>query len=121
MVSNLWWVKNNHVFKDNIIPPKVIAGITLSMVEEFKSKMKVKNPIKPALSDIDYEIPWGLFDRAFQGHLLMCGVRVVLHISQKHYVHIWHAPGAGTNNRDEFVALWTLLEAAIKKMSGNFQ
>lgn len=57
----------------------------------------------------------GFLDGACQGHPPVCGVGVVLHLKQNHYVHIQYAPGAGTNNRAEFIALWTLSEAAVKK------
>jgi ribonuclease HI len=57
----------------------------------------------------------GFIDRACQGHRPVYGVGVVLFLNQKHYLHIIYAPGIGTNNRAEFIALWTLLETAIKK------
>ena len=45
----------------------------------------------------------------------MCGLGVVLFINNNHYIHISYAPGLGTNNREEFIALWTLIERAKKK------
>jgi ribonuclease HI len=40
---------------------------------------------------------------------------VVLYISSTHYIHIRYSPGGGTNNREELIAPWTLLEVAKKK------
>jgi len=65
--------------------------------------------------ELEFEVPWSFFDEAYQGHPLVCGVGVVVHLKQNHYLHIIYAPSIGTNNRAEFIALWTLLETAIKK------
>lgn len=58
------------------------------MVEEYKVEVKSKNPKKPIMQAIDYDIPWGFFDGACQGLPLVCGVGVVLFMSQNHYIHI---------------------------------
>jgi ribonuclease HI len=50
-----------------------------------------------------------------KGHLPNCGVGVVLFINQNHYIYIRYAPGGGTNNRAELIALWTLLETTKQK------
>jgi len=65
--------------------------------------------------ELDFEIPWGFFDGMCQGHPSSYGVGVVLYINHSHYIHIWYAPGVGTNNRAKFTTLWILLEAVIKK------
>jgi ribonuclease HI len=91
------------------------------MAKYFKSEMKTKNPRLLVMSHLDFEIPWGFFDGAFQGHPPMCGVGVVLHLKKNHYIHIRYAPSSGTNNRVEFIALWTLLEAGIKKVVRKLQ
>jgi ribonuclease HI len=45
----------------------------------------------------------------------MCGVGVELYINDNHYMFIKYALGIETDNRFEFIALWTLLETTIKK------
>jgi ribonuclease HI len=45
----------------------------------------------------------------------MCGVGVMLFIKHNHYIFIRYALGSGSNNREEFIALWTLLETTKKK------
>jgi len=67
------------------------------------------------MSSLDYEIPWGLFDGACEGHPLVFGVGVIFHLRKNHYIHICYVLGSSTNNRVEFISLWTLLEATIKK------
>jgi hypothetical protein len=44
LVSNMWWARNNAIFKDKHIPHEVIAGVTLSQAEESKVVLKSKNP-----------------------------------------------------------------------------
>lgn len=80
--------------------------------------LKPKNLRLLSMPDLDYEIPWGFFDGASQGHPPYCGVGVVLFVSQNHFIHIRYSPDRGTNNRAELIALWTLLEAASKKGTG---
>jgi hypothetical protein len=36
-------------------------------------------------------------------------------MKQNHYFHIKYAPGRGTNNREKFIALWSLFEATLRK------
>jgi ribonuclease HI len=36
-------------------------------------------------------------------------------INQNHYIYIRYAPGQGSNNRAELIALWTLLETTKQK------
>jgi ribonuclease HI len=67
------------------------------------------------MSKLVYEVPWGFFNDACQGHPPMFNVGMVLFMNQNHYVHICCAPGTETNNKAEFKALWMLLETAIKK------
>jgi hypothetical protein len=55
--------------------------------------------------EIDYEIPWGFFNRACQGHPLVCGPGVVLFLNHSHYLHVRYAPGVGIKDRVEFIAL----------------
>jgi ribonuclease HI len=58
---------------------------------------------------------WGYFDGASQGHPPSIGVGVVLFLNQNHYINIRYAPGGGSNNKDELIALWTLLETTKQK------
>jgi ribonuclease HI len=67
------------------------------------------------MSSIDYEVLLIYFHGACQGHPPICRVGVILYVNHNHYIFIRYAPGAGTNNITEFIALWTLLEAANKK------
>jgi ribonuclease HI len=110
MISNIWWARNNVVFKDKLVPPEVTMTISLSQAKEFKAKIrasKTRTMIPPL---IDYTIPWGFFNGASQGHPPTYGVGVVLYISHSHYIHIRYMPGGRTNNREKLIALWTLLE-----------
>jgi ribonuclease HI len=69
----------------------------------------------PILPTLDYDIPWGYFDGASQGHPPSCRVGVVMFINQNHYIYIRYAPGQGSNNRAELIAMWTLLEMTKQK------
>jgi ribonuclease HI len=115
MISNIWWARNSVVFKDKTVPPEMIAAISISQDEEFKTKLRTSKHCFIVPPPIDYTIPWGFFDWASQGHPPSCGVGVVLFISHSHYIHIGYAPGGGTNNRAELIALWTLLETTKEK------
>jgi ribonuclease HI len=119
--SNIWWARNNAVFNDKFMPPEVTTNITLNQAVEFREDPKALKTRLPVLPTIDYEVPWGYFDGASQGHPPMCGVGVVLYIKQNHYIHIRYAPGTRSNNRAEFIALWTLLETTIKKDARKLQ
>lgn len=88
MISNIWWARNSAIFKDKDVPPEVTRALTLSQAVEFREDLKGKEPRIPIPPSIDFEIPWGYFDRANQGHLLKCGVGVVLFLNQNHYIHI---------------------------------
>jgi ribonuclease HI len=67
------------------------------------------------MPEINQEISWGFFDGTSQGHPPQCGMGVVPFLKQNHFIHLRYAPGRGTNTRAEFIALWSLLEIAIKK------
>jgi hypothetical protein len=100
MVSNIWWARNNVIFKDRFIPPEKTTSLTLNMAEEFKEALKPQKSCCPLPPDIDYSIPWGYFDGASQGVPPRCGVGVVLYINHSHYIHIRYSPGGGTNNKE---------------------
>jgi ribonuclease HI len=115
LVSNIWWARNNAIFKDNIVPPDITVTITINMASEYKEDPTTQKKICPIPPTIDPSYPWGFFDGACQGHPPRCGVGVVMYLSSTHYIHIRYAPGGGTNSRAELTALWTLLEAAKEK------
>jgi ribonuclease HI len=50
-----------------------------------------------------------------RGNPPMCGVVIVLYINHNPYIFIRYDPGAGSNNRVEYIALWTVVEVAKKK------
>jgi hypothetical protein len=97
--------------------PEVTVAITLGQAEEFKVDPKVPKPRLLVMPSLDLGILWGFFDGAAQGHPSKCSVGVVLFIIQTHYIHIRYAPRRGTNNKDEMIALWTLLETTKQKKS----
>jgi hypothetical protein len=115
MISNIWWACNSTIFKDKWVSPEITTALTLSQATEFKEDPKGQKLCNPILPSLDYEIPWGYFDGASQGHPPSCGVGVVLYINQNHYIYIRYAPGGGKNNKVELIALWTLLETSKKK------
>jgi hypothetical protein len=110
-ITNLWWAHNTSIFKDKYIPPEITTNITLNLAEEFKEK----NPCILVMPSINYEVPWGYFDVMCQGHPPSCGVGAVLYINNNNYIYIRYAPRTGTNNRAEFITLWTLPKTTIKK------
>jgi ribonuclease HI len=73
---------------------------------------KNKNSVMP---HIDYDILWGFFDGASQGDPPRCGVGGFFFLNQSHYFHIHYALGRGTNTKEEFSILWTLLLFSLKK------
>jgi len=77
LVNNLWWERKSNIFKDKYIFPKVTVGIVLNLSNEFMTYLKVKDPRLPSMSDLDFNIPWGLFDSACHSHPRICGVGVV--------------------------------------------
>jgi hypothetical protein len=81
------------------MPLEVMMNLTLNQEVEFRENMKAIKLCILVIPSIDYEVPWGYFDGAIQGHPPMCGVRVVLFIKQNHYIHIRYAPGIGNNNK----------------------
>jgi hypothetical protein len=42
------------------------------MAEDFKDEVKTKKPRIQVMSPLDFEIPWGFFDGACQGHPPVC-------------------------------------------------
>jgi hypothetical protein len=117
LVSSIWWDRNSSIFRDTAIPPEITADIVLRLSNEFMMDLKVKGPRLPTMPEVDFEVPWGFFDGACQGHPHVCGVGIVLYLSHNYYRHIRYAPKNGTNNRDEFSALRTLLEISVMKKS----
>jgi ribonuclease HI len=115
MITNIWWERNNVVFKDKTVSPEVTTTLSLTQAEEFKTEPRSRKQRFIVPPPIDYTIPWGYFDGASQGHPPACGVRVVLFIIHSHYIHIRYSPGGRTNNRAELIALWTLLETTKEK------
>jgi hypothetical protein len=115
MIYNIWWAYNNVIFNENLVLPKVTKTLTLHQVVEFKENPRGQKMHNLVLPSLDYEISMGYFDGASQGHPPKCGVGVVLLINQNHYIYIRYAPGGGTNNRVELIALWTLLETTKQK------
>jgi len=97
------------------MPPEVTMNLTINQEVEFRENMKVINPCILVIPSIYYEVPCRYFDNTIQGHPPMCGFRVVLFIKQNHYIHIRYALGIRNNNKDEFIALWKLLETTMKK------
>jgi hypothetical protein len=62
MISNIWWARNSVVFKDKTVPPEVIAAISISQAEEFKTELRTSKHCFIVPPPIDYTIPWGFFD-----------------------------------------------------------
>jgi hypothetical protein len=121
MISNIWWARNNVVFKDTLVPHEVTVTISLSQAKEFKAELRASKTRTVIPPPIDYTIPWGFFDGSSQGHPPNCGVGVVLYISHNHYIHIIYVSRGRTNNRVELIARWTLLETAKEKNFPNLQ
>jgi hypothetical protein len=92
------------------VSPGITIALTLSQASEFKEDPKSIKQRIPILPSLDYEIPWGYFYGVSQGHPPSCGVGVVLYINQSHYIYIIYDPSGGSNNKDEFISLWALLE-----------
>jgi ribonuclease HI len=89
--------------------------ITLNHAINFKEDPQAYKQCTPILPTLDYDIPWGYFDGVSQGHPPSCRVGVVMFINQNHYIYIRYAPGQGSNNKAELIAMWTLLETTKKK------
>jgi ribonuclease HI len=121
LINNLWWVRNTNIFKEKLVPPKVTAALTIGQTMEFLNKPKETVPHFSMLQKLDFGIPWGYFDGASQGHPPRCGVGVVLYIIHNHYIFIRYVLGQGSNNRAEFIALWTLLETTKEKNVSKLQ
>jgi hypothetical protein len=51
----------------------------------------------------------------------MCIVGVVLYINKNHYIFIKYVLGVGTNNRVEFIFIWTLFETTTKKILKSYK
>jgi len=84
MISNIWWARNSSIFKDKSVPPKVTVTLTLSMEEEFKEDLREQKTQTLIPPPIDYVVPWGYFDGAYQGHPPKCGVGPILFINHNH-------------------------------------
>jgi hypothetical protein len=104
-----------HIFKNEEVPHEVLVDHIIKISKEFKLDPNEKKTRLLIMPELNQEIPWGFFVGASKGHPLRCGIGVVLFIIQNHFLHLRYAPGRGTNNRAEFITLWTLLEIAIKK------
>jgi hypothetical protein len=85
------------------------------MSKEFMTDLKIKYPRFHVMPELDFGIPWGFFDGVCQGNPPICGVGEVLYLKQNHYIQVRYAPWKGTNNKEEFISLCTLLEATSKK------
>ena len=60
--------------------------MVVKLCMEFIASPKQKNGRTLMMLALDYEIPWGYFDKASQGHSLVYGI-VVLHLSHSHIMH----------------------------------
>jgi len=79
------------------------------MGNDNTGELKMKELPVLSMPTLDFEIPCEFFYGASKGYLLTCGVNVVLHLNQNHYVHIHYALGDGTNKTIGFISLWTIL------------
>jgi ribonuclease HI len=65
--------------------------------------------------ELDFEIPWDFFDGEFQWNPSVYIMGVLLLIKKTRCIYIKYSPGFVTNNKEEFVVLWSLLEATKEK------
>jgi ribonuclease HI len=121
MISNIWWERNNVVFKDKFVPPEVSAAISISQEEEFKTELRESKSRIVIPPPIDYTIPWGFFrwGQSRTPSFLRSGGGFV-HQSQPLYSHQICARGKN-KQQSELIALWTLLETAKEKNLSKLQ
>jgi hypothetical protein len=63
------WGRNLFIFQDKFIPPEVVIGLVLNLIEEFRCETKIPKQHKPFMHDSLEGIPWGFFNGASQGNL----------------------------------------------------
>jgi len=99
----------------------VITSLTLAQAMESKEDPKNLKQRVPSFPILDYFVMWSYFDGTIQGHPPFIGIEVVLFLNQNDHIYIRYAPGEGSNNKEELIALWTLLEIVKKKDIGKLQ
>jgi len=95
--------------------PQVITTLTLAQVAASKEDQKNPKQKVPYFLVLDYSVPWGYLDYVRQGHPPSIGVGAAFFLNQNHYINIRYAPRGGSNNKEQLIALWTLLETTKKK------
>jgi ribonuclease HI len=70
--------------------------------------MKIARILKDPV--IDFTKAWGFFDGACQGTPGMCDAGALIFLDKHYFFSIKYGVGQGTNNREEFFALWVLMK-----------
>ena len=73
------------IFQDKHVPPAVIAHLIIRQMKEYESCLKDKKHTDLVMLEINFEILWGHFNGASQGHPTMCGAGAVLHVNSRSY------------------------------------
>ena len=89
------------IFQDKHVPPAVIAHLIIRQMKEYESCLKDKKHTDLVMPEINFEILWGHFNGASQGHPTMCGAGVVLHVNSRSYFFLKYVAGRGSNTHTE--------------------
>lgn len=69
----IWFTKNNALFQDKSIIPKVVASQSLGILSQFPQEKEGGSLWNITEEVINKNFPWGLFDGAAQGSPTKCG------------------------------------------------
>lgn len=69
----IWFTKNNALFQDKSIIPKVVASQSLGILSQFPQEKEGGSLRNITEEVINKNFPWGLFDGAAQGSPTKCG------------------------------------------------
>ena len=108
-------------FLDKVFIPSLATHKIKLDMNDNKVSPKEKAVRFRLMLSIDQEMSWGFIGGTSQGDPIISGVETILYFDSYHYFTLKYIVGKGSNNHEEFYALWVLLKkcrgAMIKSCS----
>jgi hypothetical protein len=115
----IWLACNSSLFEDKYVPSFRTVAQCLGLLSFYKIP-SVNKPLRIVGEPrIDKSFPWSFFDSACNDSLSGCGF--ILHLTDHNYFHFMENVGRGTNNFNEFMALFLLLKFAHRHRIDSLQ
>jgi hypothetical protein len=115
VVWGVWLARYASIFWNKCHPSFKISQQALVIISSYKVDQVHNHPSLVVEVEIDKSIAWGFFYGACQEPDKTCGLGLILHYSDSHFVQGKANMGQGTNNLDEFNAFLALFKMSMYK------